>query len=125
MDLADLHLLCLLDHGLSVSVVHVDLWQTTAVDHGDGGLGVLHNLGSLLLLLAGLSLANLHGRLNLCQLLDQVNSLGTLGLGNSDLQHRDLVFEVLGLLNLSGGLFLEVVRFALDGSLVRLLFALE
>lgn len=125
MDLADLHLLGFLDHGLGVSVVHVDLRQTTAVHHGDDGLGVLGDLGSFLLLLACLSLAHLHSCLYLRELLDQVNSLGTLGLRDSDLQHRDLVFEVLSLLDLSSGLLLEVVRFALDCSLVRFLLSLE
>lgn len=125
MDLADLHLLGLLNHGLGVPVVHVDLRQTTAVHHGDDSLGTLGDLRGFLLLLAGLSLAHLHGSLDLCELLDQVNSLRTLGLRNSDLQDRDLVFEVLGLLDLSGGLLLEVVRFALDGSLVRFLLSLE
>lgn len=125
MDLADLHLLGLLNHGLGVPVVHVDLRQTTAVHHGDDSLGTLGDLRGFLLLLAGLSLAHLHSSLDLCELLDQVNSLRTLGLRNSDLQDRDLVFEVLGLLDLSGGLLLEVVRFALDGSLVRFLLSLE
>jgi len=125
VDLADLHLLGLLDHCLRVSVVHVDLWQTAAVHDGNGGLGTLGDLGSLLLLLAGLFLANLHFSLDLGELLDQVSSLRTLGLGNPDLQNRNLVFEVLGLLGLSGGLLLEVVRFALDGSSVGFLLSLE
>lgn len=83
--LADLHLLGLLDHRLGVAMVDVDLWQTTAVDHGDGGLGALGDLGGFLLLLAGLALAHLHLSLYLGQLLDQVHSLRALGLRKSDL----------------------------------------
>lgn len=83
--LADLHLLGLLDHRLGVAMVDVDLWQTTAVDHGDGGLGALGDLGGFLLLLAGLALAHLHLSLYLGQLLDQVHSLRALGLRKSHL----------------------------------------
>lgn len=83
--LADLHLLGLLDHRLGVAVVHVDLWQTTAVDHGDSGLGALGDLGGFLLLFVSLALAHLHLSLYLGQLLDQVHSLRALGLRKSDL----------------------------------------